>query len=688
MVINRGGYRALAYRLLFMLLAHSALGEESPGAGKLVFSNGDAAAHVASDVTMRVQGMHAEVVVEQEFHNTSQRWLNATYVYPLAEDSVVYRLTMQIGQRVIEGEIKEKEEARKIYQQAKAAGKKATLLEQQRPNLFRQQIANIGPGESIKIAIRYNQQVLYDSGEFRLRLPMTLTPRYIPGVTRKELVPEARLSSGSAGWALATDQVWDAATITPPQKHATAGQLLNPVTLDLQLNAGMELASVTSSTHKLDISVPEQGAAGERSIRFAQGQVSMDRDFELTWLPVASSAPIAAQFMDQWRGDRYAQIMLMPPREITPTQALPRELLLVLDTSGSMAGQSIEQARASAQLALEQLGPQDRFNVIFFDSHTRSVFPTAVSALPENIAKAASAVSAMRAQGGTEMHDALSRAFAHEAGEQHLQQIVFVTDGSVGNEAALLKLIHRRLAGARLFTVAIGSAPNRYFMRRAAEFGRGTFTEIANAGQVQERMRSLLSKLRKPVVANIEIDWPQPVEVFPRKVPDLYWGEPLLMTVKLAPWPSRSDQRIVIRGESSGAAWVRELVLPEPAQSPGDVDVPILARRFGREQVAFLEDEAIRLDARDQARAKILPVALEYQLMSRFTSLVAVDKTPTKPDSIPSAEHALVNAMPAGSTMQAVGYPQTATNLYWHFLLGCLAALGLWLLNRKEVTCA
>lgn len=672
------------FALWLGLVSHT-LASDEVGAGKLVFGNGDEALHLDSEVRVNVQGMQAEVSVSQTFKNTSTQWLNATYVYPLAEDSAVHRLTMHVGERIIEGEIKEKAEARKIYEQAKAAGKKATLLEQQRANLFRQQIANIGPGETIRVDIGYNQQVIYDSGEFRLRIPMTLTPRYIPGVTRSELIAEASFSSGVQGWSLATDQVLDAALITPTQQHVSNKKLLNPVSLELELNAGLTLASLTSATHQITVTDAASNTPGVKSVRFTGGRVSMDRDFELIWLPEPSSAPVAAQFVDQWQGERYAQIMLMPPRQLRPEQALARELLLIIDTSGSMAGQSIEQARASALLALEQLTPRDRFNVIFFDSNTRTVFPEAVAALPENMTLAASAISAMRADGGTEMHDALARAFAHEVSEQHLQQIVFVTDGSVGNEAALLKLIHRKLGSARLFTVAIGSAPNRYFMRRAAEFGRGTFTEIASVDQVQERMQTLLSKLQKPVVANIEIDWPQPVEAFPRKVPDLYWGEPMLLTVKLAPWPGRSDQRIVIRGDTAGSPWQRELVLPEPRSLQNPQQVPVLAQRFGRQKIAFLEDEAIRQGERDQARDKVLPVALRYQLLSRFTSLIAVDKTPSKPASEVSKERAVANAMPAGSAMQAVGYPQTATNLYRHLLVGLLAALGLWWLNRREV---
>ncbi|MBU2885299.1 marine proteobacterial sortase target protein [Gilvimarinus agarilyticus] len=678
------GSQYWVYTLLLWLLASAAVAQE-PQAGKLLVESGHEALHLGAEVDVRIQGLQAEVLVSQRFQNTSPEWINATYVYPLAEDSAVHHLTMRVGERVIEGEIKEKAEARKIYQQAKAQGKKATLLEQQRPNLFRQQIANIGPGETIEVEIGYSQQVIYDMGEFRLRLPMTLTPRYIPGVSRRELLPQKVLAAEGSGWSLATDQVLDAPMITPPQQTVQPGRLLNPVAINVQLNAGVDLARVSSASHALKVSRPNGSAAGVRQVQFAHGQVSMDRDFELSWLPVAQQAPVAAQFVDQWQGDRYAQIMLMPPQKMSAEQVLPRELLLIIDTSGSMAGQSIEQARASALQALDQLTPGDRFNVILFAGETRTLFPHAVAAQPNNVNRAADAIRAMRAEGGTEMHDALARAFEHEPLASHLQQVVFVTDGSVGNESALLKLIHRHLGDARLFTVAIGSAPNRYFMRRAAEYGRGTFTEITSTEQVQARMAQLLEKLRKPVVTNISIDWPQPVEAFPRKVPDLYWGEPLLVTVKMSPWPGRSDQRIIIRGDSAGSPWQRELRLPEPGNESDASKTPVLAQRFGREKIAFLEDEAIR--QAEDARVKVLPVALRYQLMSRFTSLVAVDKTPSKPEVLTAKERSVANAMPVGSQMQAVGYPQTATNLYWHWLIGAFAALGLWRIQRPGVNC-
>lgn len=649
--------------------------EETAEAGQLLLSGEvrQDALHLGTQVSMTIKGLQAQVEVSQRFKNNSASWANATYLYPLPEDSAVSHLRMIVGERVIIGEIQEKQKARANFERAKADGKKATLMEQQRANLFRQELANIAPGETIEIQISYSQQVLYDQGEFRLRMPTTLTPRYIPGVTRADLLESAQIRTSNNGWALPTDQVVDAHLLTPPQRHVQPGTLLNPIEIDIRLEPGMALTKVESASHRLQI---ERDRLDYR-IRFAAGKVSMDRDLELSWTPAPQDAPVAAMFSDQWRGDRYLQLLLMPPRELTQAQVLPRELILIVDTSGSMAGSSIEQARASALLALDQLGPEDRFNLILFNSETHTLFAQSVQATAAYLDEARRSIKQMQAGGGTEMWPALEIAFKHPSSESHLQQIVFVTDGSVGNESELLKLIHRQLGEARLFTVAIGSAPNRFFMRRAAEFGRGSFTEIATGEQVVERMTILLSKLEKPVVSDLTIDWPQPVEVFPRKIPDLYWGEPLVVTAKLPPWPLGANALLRISGKSAGQPWVRDLVLAPASNAQPAAGIPVLAQRFGRDKIAFLEDQLHQSGDVDKARAKILPVALEYQLMSRFTSLVAVDKTPARELSEDSIDRTIPNAMPAGSTMRAVGYPQTAAGSLWHWLLGTFALLGL-----------
>lgn len=663
--------------------------KELPSAGQLQLQHESGqitALHVGTHVELSIKGLHATVSVTQEFKNNTDFWVNALYTYPLSDESAVHDLRMHIGDRLIVGEIHEKTKAQKIYQNAKKLGKKAVLLEQQRPNLFSQKIANIAPGETIKITVGYIQPVRYDSGDFSFRLPMTLTPRYIPGVVTAGIDENERFSLQNTGWAKPTNIVSDAHLITPPWASVRHGQLKNPISINVTLDAGISLTNVYSDTHALQ-TVKNQSGTGEiYRLNFSNGQVSMDRDFELVWSPAPEDAPEAAFFKDKWRGDNYVQLLLMPPRTLIETQVLPRELLLIIDTSGSMGGASMRQAKGSALIALETLKATDRFNLIDFNSDTHSLFAGAVEVSPDNLDRARRYIHSLQANGGTNMEPALALAFAHKAPETHLQQIVFVTDGSVGNEAQLLTQIHRNLDAARLFTVAIGSAPNRYFMREAAKFGRGSFTEISTAGQVRERMGELLHKLQSPIVSNLNIEWPQPVEAYPRTVPDLYWGEPLLVTAKLKPWPLGNNAAVVITGVSAGKAWRREIPIKDLRNDVSEnesVKIPMLAKHFGRKKINHLESVHHNARNSSEARNAILTAALDYQLMSRFTSLVAVDKTPSRPLNLPIKDKTIPNAKPHGSTLMAASYPQGATGLWFNFLVGFIALLFLFGLQYK-----
>ncbi len=671
----------LAGLILNSMLALQAMAAPDPQAGQLLLTGTEAAAvHLETAIALQVQGLEAEVVMTQRFQNQSDEWVDGVYVFPLAESSAVKSLQMRVGERVIVGEIQERQQARAQFEAARTSGQKATLVEQHRPNLFRQELANIAPGETVEIRLGYSQSVTWSSGQFRLRLPTTLTPRYIPGITT---APEpGPMDASLSGWAPATDQVNDAPWITPPQRPVGADRILNPLTLTGVLKPGTVLAHIDSETHAL--AVEQNGSALEYHFQLVDGPVSMDRDVELSWTAVTGSEPVVLAFTETWQDAAYLQLLLMPPPALEARERLPRELVLVVDTSGSMAGMSIVQARESALMALERLQPTDRFNVLLFDSTTRSIFDESVPATAANLDRARLVLQGMQASGGTEMFSALSRALAHSPKEEHLQQIVFVTDGSVANEAALLALIHKQLGKARLFMVAIGSAPNHFFMRRAAAFGRGSFTDIAQLAQVRERMGELLKKLESPLITDLQIHWPWDVDMYPERVPDLYWGEPLRVVARV---PAGFDAPAVIRvsGASADSAWVREVnVAPsrQPAPGAGAVaTMPVLAQRFGREKITALENRFYRGEDREQAQQSILPVALAYQLMSPYTSLVAIDRTPARTSGESVTEVAVANALPAGTAMRAMGYPQTDAGFTWHLLMGGLALTGLALLR-------
>jgi len=623
-----------------------------------------------TDVELRISGLIARVSVRQEFRNTSSEWVEGVYVFPLPDTAAVDRMRLHIGDRFIEGEIQEKEQAKKTYEQAKSEGKKTSLVEQQRANLFTTSVANIAPGELVAVEIEYLEDVRYEEGQFSIRFPMTLTPRYIPGAALADRV--------GSGWAADTDRVADASAITPPQVSSSRGHKLS---LSAEVNAGMPLEIIASRYHPVSVSED----TGQYSISLQSNTVAMDHDFELVWRPVPSAAPRAMSFIETIDDKPYYLLMVMPPnQEKLSLATMPRETVFIIDTSGSMHGVSIQQAKRAVQLALKGLKSTDRFNVIEFNSVTNSLFTSSQPVTPESISEASSFVQKLEANGGTEMRPALSMALDSPSSEQHLRQIVFITDGSVGNEDELFSMIESRLGAARLFTVGIGSAPNSWFMRKAAEAGRGSFTFISALHEVREKMEGLFQKLEQPQVTNIAVDWPSSVVVdsFPSVVPDLYLGEPVSVKVE-ASGEFRPDDRIRISGDSMGGGWTADLPVGAAASSPG------IAALWARARIDELMDVERRSTEPDEVRAAIVDTALAHHLVSKYTSLVAVDKTPVRPVDKSLNSEQVPNLLPHGQSMNAIfGFPATATGAPLLRIIGMASlftALMLLAMERSSV---
>jgi len=625
----------------------------------------------ASKVHFDISGMIATASVEQSFRNDTDRALEGVYAFPLPDNAAVRYLEMVIGERRIVGKVREKAVAKKIYQAAKKAGKKASLVEQQRPNLFTNRIANIGPGEEITVRMEYVQEVSFDTGTFSLRFPMTIMPRYMPGepVSRPgdpEDVEALMLAVNPyLGWAVPTDQVSDADAISP-LLHPSPGSErtpLNPIEITAQLNMGMPLANVESPYH--DIALARR--AGVYDIRLASGVSEMDRDFVLSWRVVIGATPAAALFTQEVGGEHFGLLMVVPPTpDRAPAPVIPREIVFVVDTSGSMGGVSIEQARASVSRALQQLRPEDYFNIIEFNSVHRALYRQPMPATRHHVQGALDFVRKLHASGGTEMLSALQAALARprraadEFREQALlRQVIFITDGAVGNEAALFEEISARLGSSRLFTVGIGSAPNSWFMRKAAQAGRGTHTHIGDLNEVGRKMSELFDQLAHPASVNLSIDWPGLVEAWPQRVPDLYQGQPLLVAVNFGTASPRGE--VMISGEINAQVWSVRLQLgsgADPATTTGHRGVASL---WARHKIAGLLDE--KLAGRDEAavRADVLPVALQHQLLSPYTSFVAVEEVVSRPQGEALDSKPVLNTRPRGQRPQGYAYPRTAT---------------------------
>ena len=624
---------------------------------------------VDTRVQMDVSGIIARVQVEQRFDNPGDEWVEGVYVFPLPDDAAVDHMRLQIGERVIEGQIKERREASRIYTAAKNSGKRASLTEQERPNIFTNSVANIGPGETVIVRIEYQQTVRYHAGEFSLRFPLVVAPRYIPGNSPGkgvELEEQLGLVSGT-GWAIATDEVPDAARITPPVRPP--GETLgNSVSISVHLDAGMPLESVISANHRVELQRPVPAIA---ELQLAETNVPADRDFVLRWRPQPGNAPRAAWFTQTIGDDHYGLLMVVPPAVSPGAGSVRRELIFVIDTSGSMGGPSIEQARTALAFAIEHLRVEDQFNIIQFNSGWEQLFPQAVSVSNRSRALALSYARGLEAGGGTNMAAALAAALSGAAPPDRLRQIVFMTDGAVGNEDALFRLIESRLAASRLFTVGIGSAPNGHFMRRAAGFGRGTFTYIGNVQETGEKMAALFESLENPLLRDVQLVWPKEIkdlEMWPQRVPDLYAGEPLVVALRY-----RGDvTTVTVTGERRDVSWRSHIGLEGGRDHPG---VNVL---WARRKIGTLMDARLRADNVEKLAGEITRVALDHHLVSRFTSLVAVDVTPSRPATEPLRKQPIATNLPAGWEYHKVfaNLPQTATTAEMNFLLGGMGLIA------------
>jgi Ca-activated chloride channel family protein len=610
-----------------------------------------AAPLLSTDIDIRVTGVLVRATVRQAFTNPSPQWAEGLYVFPLPEDAAVDRLRMNVGERVIEGVIKEREAAQATYEAAKQQGQRTSLVEQERPNVFTTSVANIAPGATITVELEYQHALRFDQGRLRLRVPTLVGPRYTP----ESEAPDSGAVIPSA---------WSGAS--------------HPVTITIELAAGVPVANITSPYH----GIVTTHLGGDRyHITLADGAIAANRDFELVWEPVAGTVPTAALLSESTSHGAFGLVMILPPTETPALRRIRREAIFVIDTSGSMAGASLEQAKAALALALSRLQPDDTFNVIQFNSVTDGVFPSAMPASAANVARAHDDVRRLRATGGTEILKAMVHALDEPATRGRLRQIVFLTDGQVSNEAQVFEAIRQRLGESRLFTIGIGSSPNSHFMREAARLGRGTFTYIGSPTEVRDTMDALFRKIETPALTDIEIEFPgsPAMEVFPARVPDLYAGEPIVVTLRADALPTRA----VVRARLGRAPWTQEVWLQDARPGAG---LPV---HWARTKIAEVLDRRRSGENDDEIRAAVLEVALTHHLMSPYTSLVAVDVTPVRPHGEPLISHELETDLPDGWDVAMLG--QGATDARVRLAVGVAAvvlAMALLIVARRRTPAA
>ncbi len=637
---------------------------------------------LASDVAIEIHGLVARVTVRQTFHNPSGAWLEGVYVFPLPERSAVDELVMTVGGRKVVGRIMEREAAKQVYLEAAREGRRAGLLASARPNVFVTSVANVGPGETVVIEIGYRDRIAFERGRMSYRFPMVVAPRFTPPALamararplplleapkardialRRETAGAGAPANGApAGGAPAGGGM--GADLFGPVRHPDRGPA-NPLGLTVAIDAGRSFAGLESPSHAVETTMEGPGQA---RVALAAGGVPADRDFVLQWRPAVGTEPEAALFAEEKNGSTYLLLDLLPPAA-TAGAARPsrqkRDLILVVDRSGSMHGVALDQAKQALALALESLGPADRFNILSFAGDTRTLFQGSRPASAANLSKARRHVAALRADGGTMMRPALHRALGEAPMPGYLRQVVFLTDGSVSNEHDLFLDIAARLGEARLFTVGLGSAPNGYFMRRAAELGRGSFVTISSLDQVAGRMGGLFRKLEQPQVTDVAVEWPAALKRgltrHPAVLPDLYADQPISLSARLEGRALASlSGDLVVTARRGGVLWRRTISLAGLRPARG------VAAIWARERFAEIQDGAYHGVDRETIRSEAIPLALEHRLVTSYTSLVAVDEPPARPEAMAMRRQHVDRNLPAGMSFDKVfGEPEATMRL-------------------------
>ena len=616
---------------------------------------------VHTDVALDVRGLVAAATVTEQYVNNANEPIEAVYVFPLPQDAAVYDMEIRIGNRVIRSVIKEREEAKRTYEAAKSEGKRAALVEEERPNIFTASVANLMPGDHVDVRLRYVEALRWEDSRLRLVFPMVVGPRYITGTHA--------VGHQGTGWARDSDLVPDASRITPPVRNPGT-RPGHDLSLTVDLDSGFEFASMQSVSHEIRV---RRLADGRRHIELASGATIPNRDFVLEVQQAESKQPKAALFLspEKESGETYFLLTAFPPT-VPPTKRVPLEMLYLIDISGSMSGTSIQQAREALLQALDRLTPADRFGIVAFNHSYYEFAAEPLAANPENVAAARRYVEGLAASGGTEMLPALLHVMRKPETAGYLRHIVLLTDGDLGNEEQIFAALRHDLGGARLYTVAIGSAPNFFLATKMAQFGRGSFTHIADIREIREQMGKLLETLESPVLSDVQLsfDGVELAEVYPQRLPDLFLRQPLVVFGRIS-----QGRRGTVHLRARAGDQPFETSIPFDASTASFH--PGITTLWARQRV---EDSMDRWreadeDARTSIRTSLIAHAIRYHLVTRFTSLVAVEEVVANVGG-ESRTVAVPTELPAGMQMDKVfGAPATGTADAFLELLGVILLL-------------
>ncbi len=650
-----------------------------------------------SDLSVDIQGDIATVQVQQVFVNPSDDPMSAEYLFPLNQKAAVYAMQMRVGDEVIEAEVQKKHEAEQTFETAKQEGKAAALLTQHRPNMFTQNISNLMPGQPITVTLSYVQAVPKIDDAYELVLPLVVGPRYQGRMdfepTSETVVLSDFHEEELAASAVAEIDGWEVSKLPeyPPVPGLTNPDTIEParVSLALNLRGAVPVSNLTSATHDLQLDESD----GIISATFKDGRVIDNRDLVLRYELGGDQTAAGVLAHHDERGG-FVSLLIEPPKVPQSDQITARELVFVLDTSGSMGGAPLDAGKRFMETALRGLRPEDYFRVIRFSSGASEFASQAVPATPGNIRSGLRYVRDLRAGGGTEIDNAIRHAFATRQPENTLRIVVFLSDGYIGREADVLRTIRRQIGDARIYAFGVGTAVNRYLLDGMAKEGRGYARYVDPTQRASDVAETLAQDLKSPVLTDISVDWGglNVTDVVPQHIPDLFDGGSIRV---MARYEGGGPTDIKINGLVQGRDAQMPLSPNLPSRPTAEDDMrqgTAIPLTWARTKIADLGRAlAVQTGNPRKLEAQITDLGLKFNLQTQFTSFVAVSKQVVNEGEVPARVTPVVLPQVAG--VGAAAYPKTAFSgsstpepqtIFGLIVLAALGALRLTRVRRIE----
>lgn len=589
---------------------------------------------------VEIAGVIADVTITQVYTNHSSRPLEAVYVFPGSTNAAVYAMEMQIGRRTIVAEIREKHQARHEYTEAKEAGKTASLLEQQRPNIFTMNVANVMPGDSIIVRMSYTERLIPTNGVHEFVYPTVVGPRYTGAGA-----PDST-AGNNAGILSPADGI-------PYTEKGTAP--LYDFNINVNVSSCLPFEFIRSTSHKVLLSFEEKNNA--KILLDPTEKNGGNRDFILQYR-FAGGKIETGLMLYEGKDENFFMLMMQPPKRIPLDSIPPREYIFVMDVSGSMSGYPLETSKQLMRNLVSGLRPTDKFNIIQFAGGGAMLSDNSMYATTENLDSAITFINTVRAGGGTELNNAMRMAMFIPKQEGYSRSIVIVTDGLISAESKVLKSMRNHLDSANVFAFGIGSSVNRYLIEAMAYCGNGEPFVVAKSNEADSAAERFRRYIASPVLTNIRITYNgfDAYDAEPEAVPDLFAERPLVITGK---YHGKPGGKIIVTGLTGTKEYRKEIAVDSVKPHKQNKAIRLLWARDRVKYLSYLDNPANPsygyAVSDTTVRGEITTLGLKYGLLTNYTSFIAVDRKIRNKNAANDSTVTEPLPLPAGVENSAIG---------------------------------